>query len=1329
MKNRGHDHQFNAALWSALNPANIKIDERDSRARLAFVANFADLLLYYDQDNQLSDTWQAFFLKDPVILLATISHTDYQGYHAKFSQLEQHWQQAKTAPESAAASPATAHLFLILRNVFQHIEVWFRFMVMDARSYHLYEFLQKKIDNVLMDCLWHLMELRKFLLGSDIGNAALADIDLEWLFKAISRHAQKSHALTSPSISTVSTVNSIAALAFNADNAIGEVCRIFYVVFDVFVHIIEHAHKTFHQLIGQGTRHPDIALLLAFIELLDKQAHALNRLSQKHLDFYYKDVLQQTLFPSRADQVYVCLTLAKNHSSLHLPAGSTFIGGSYPDHTPVLYHSPSEEEINRAAIFAVNTVCYAKPPQDHARFLYVNTIAKPNQLSFTPQQQVNSWDAFGNVSDAPAQQGFALASPILFLQSGLRVITVILVFSGWVKEDYFNASTCYLSTANAWLELGTVNVEQELAEDAVLSACMFKTSPPPPQPLSRQTTLTIQIRLSPSEPAICPFHTNPDAYHSAWPLFKLMLGKHANLNEPPALLSVEFRCDVKQLQQLAMSNAISALPNKGPVFIFGPTPSVNNRYYIGSNECFAKPLQSLSITQYWDNLPSDFSLYYWDYNQFVAAHAAASPAPSSPTPSSPTTSASGTQVNITLTTPSDGAAASNTNLATPFSNTAFHGTWRLLNQNAWSAATPSTTLFQANPQTPSSNNPFSTFSFKFDSTFRPTPELALTALPPVHAAKNGYLSLELSEPSDAFGGELYPKVVTFIALLNAQLLSASIAGKAVTIPYSYAPNTNSAPSPTSTTPPASTQTPPEVFPPIPMANPPYSPKQTALSGSYRAKASTTITEGVKRANEQGAQTVQAGQATYPFELYHYGSFVPYLAYDANAASQNNGFKNLLPQTPAANAANAALPLIAGVTGAGCMMMAFSEVVAPCTLSVLFELTRPGGQAPLMDSDVGFYFWGVNGWWPLTVLEDGSNFLNHAGIIKFAIPASAAILPTMAAPAMPLAAPPPGPLFWIAVVCRQDGASIQLSYINSQAILLSRANMSTLSQGETPYIAANTISAPAQKMPQIASITQAFASFSGNAAESLGSDQRDFYLRVSHRLNHKDRISSRQNYVEMAHDVYAELFYAKTITSQSTRAGKTGSLAAGEVKLGLVKSYANAQLPGAFRPTISSSEIASIQSRIAAKLSAMVSLNVFNLRHQEVSIQCRLIIAPGGNANLLIAQINQHLCLYLSPWINSDMPQTRLNKGINHSALLSFLTSMSNVLAVTELSFLIHPLQAGAASRVAKDSILPEADDTIFVTALQHSIQIAATNSFAPAQPMGQTFDQVAGNGR
>jgi len=1310
------------ALAAALDPAAVSIDARDARDRFAFVAQFARLILYYDQNNQAAGDWQAFFLKDPTLLLAAISACNYLEYQATYEGIQAQYQAAKKQNISRAHIDFVNQCADLMQHMFVHLNRWLQFMKRNAGNHVLQQFLQKSIRETLAQHLYQLIHTQQFLnfVNADYlapETAIYREFDPLWHDSA-----------------RVSDSTSMG------DDATAQLEQCYVTVFNVFVQIIDSAKTFFYQIENWTTTYPDIGLLMSFVTLMQNQQTMINGYARQHLDFYYQQVLQLQPRPAQADEAYVCFTLADQVGSYCLPAATAFVAGNYADQTPVLFSSVKDFTINAVSI--AQAVGVYADTLNHTG-LYRQSNAQPSTVQTNQLQEVQSWPAFANDrgqgQGSKSQQGFAFASPMLYMQGGSRTLTVTLELlpsataataaTAGTAPDYaamFAHSHCFLSTESAWFAVSSYTSQQTASS----------------------TTLVLTIKLQNGDPPIVAFKQNPDGYTSLWPLLKIVLADDASLLAPPALKSVKFNTDIEGLTQLSLANDLTPMANGVATQTFGPLPEMGSCFYVGSNELFAKPLTTVDIQLNWDSLEDNFSQYYSAYNDYVLS-----------------------QPSTIL-------------IPAPFANQKFLGEWRLLSEKLlsnkkafWTSG--SVTLFQKDT-TSSGNtaawgknaqNSVFTLSLSGYAGFSAQPALCLSPLPNPAQTANGYFYFELENPKEGFGQSLYPKVVSNVVLKNAltliekskppndswvsmivsavqalvsgllngikKLLKMLVGGlysmlsgllalikawigklgsglgalatkllalfkkgiKPAAPAKAAAPDNPPNPLAASVTPvaavaPAADSAPVTVDGLLPMPNVPYSPKQSAVLVNYSACAQIDI-----------ATTAPADDSAYPCELYHYGVFQAYQVYTSgnDNTTPQLGFKRLCPLADSTQTKSAApaLPLLTGVSSPACLYLALGSVQAPCTLSIYAEVAELDNASDDSGADkqtVSYSYWGEQGWQAITVLQDETQNLCRSGIIQIAIPGLPASAQTAPATATYLNAPMlPGTDFWLAIAV-PPAASVnllatRLVFLGTQALRLQRGEMAGLSSGEVPWIAANSITGPKSKIAQITQIRQPFASFGGLAAENTTQfgGGSSFYRRVSQRLFDKDRACTVQDLIDMTHEACGDVFHVQRLKPNGAR-----------LRFGVIRGYPNAYIEGAYRPVLSALAIDQIAQHINQRAPGFTRLELINLPQQEVKIAVHLLVADANSQQALAEQINQQLRLYLSPWISSDVETMPIAQGINRAALTDFLMAQTGVLALTSLSILLRQAD-GKWQRSPLDPVLPSLPEAILISAAQHDI--------------------------
>lgn len=176
---------------------------------------------------------------------------------------------------------------------------------------------------------------------------------------------------------------------------------------------------------------PHFALFLAFLKLFNFAQQNINTLTQRHLDFYYRDVLRLKEKPAESDQVYLIIKLAK-HIQEHLLAKNTaFKAGKDDLGKEILFQTTDPNVINKAEVSSLmslfkneNGRLYKSPMANSADGLGAEILTEEMQ-----------WKTFGTPSKLFPNQdrelatvGFAFASPILLMGEGSRKISLKISF-------------------------------------------------------------------------------------------------------------------------------------------------------------------------------------------------------------------------------------------------------------------------------------------------------------------------------------------------------------------------------------------------------------------------------------------------------------------------------------------------------------------------------------------------------------------------------------------------------------------------------------------------------------------------------------------------------------------------------------------------------------------------------------------------------------------------------------------------------------------------------------------------------------------------------------
>src|SRR5262249_49294071 len=109
---------------------------------------------------------------------------------------------------------------------------------------------------------------------------------------------------------------------------------------------------------------PHIALFIAFLKLLALVQQQANGLTQRMLDFYYRDVLHLEGLPSIPDKVHIVFQLAKDVTEYPVKKGTKLKAGPDISGKEQIYTLSDEIVVNTAKVKELKTIFVEKQQLD-----------------------------------------------------------------------------------------------------------------------------------------------------------------------------------------------------------------------------------------------------------------------------------------------------------------------------------------------------------------------------------------------------------------------------------------------------------------------------------------------------------------------------------------------------------------------------------------------------------------------------------------------------------------------------------------------------------------------------------------------------------------------------------------------------------------------------------------------------------------------------------------------------------------------------------------------------------------------------------------------------
>lgn len=367
--------------------------------------------------------------------------------------------------------------------------------------------------------------------------------------------------------------------------------------------------------VDQQTK-PHLALFFGFLYMFKVAQDDVNTITQRHLDFYYREVLQLEEQPAVPDQVAMIFKLAK-HVDTHLIKKGTILKAGKDDTGVELFYKVDEDvAINKAQVTELKAV-YGDISNNHQ--LYASPVANSSDGNGAKiENEEQSWKTFGKPTSENGRDlatvGFAFASPVLHLREGERKLTLSLRTNLDIsKKDLQHTSfEVYFSGEKEWIKADSCSISNG-KEDLAKTDEKF-------HPLD----LIIRATLIPDQDPVVAYDqvALTDPFDTTYPVVKIVFNQETpdpiiyQKLKKVSIAHAKLKVAVTGVRSLILQNDQAVLDANKPFEPFGNRPHKGSNFYIGNWEVFQKQLTSLDLKVAWNELPESsigFQGYYTNY--------------------------------------------------------------------------------------------------------------------------------------------------------------------------------------------------------------------------------------------------------------------------------------------------------------------------------------------------------------------------------------------------------------------------------------------------------------------------------------------------------------------------------------------------------------------------------------------------------------------------------------------------------------------------------------------------------------------------------------------
>lgn len=360
-----------------------------------------------------------------------------------------------------------------------------------------------------------------------------------------------------------------------------------------------------------------------------------------------------------------------------------------------------------------------------------------------------------------------------------------------------------------------------------------------------------------------------------------------------------------------------------------------------------------------------------------------------------------------------------------------------------------------------------------------------------------------------------------------------------------------------------------------------------------------------------------------------------------------------------------------------------------SLSLLFQMAEGSANPDLEPVPVRWSYLDNNRWLSLDdgkVLQDSTRGLINSGIITFALEAI-----------RPSTLLPPN-YYWIrAAIPHRSSSVCDTVAIHAQAVSATFIDQENAPDHLHQPLAADSITALVDPLPEAVGIRQPYTSYGGKMAE-----QDDlFYTRISERLRHKQRALTIWDYEHLILENFPQIYKVKCLPANPENPGL--------VEIVVIPDIKNKIPFNPFEPKAPTDLIVDIETFLADKIPAFATVKVKNATFVPVKVRFGVRFRPGYNEGFYRQQLNEDINHFLSPWAYEEGADIVIGGRIYANVLINFIEERPYVDFVAQMK--LFSSEDGKSFQLALPSdtdgywIETNRPDGVLVAARQHIIDV------------------------
>ncbi|MEX6627293.1 hypothetical protein [Tenacibaculum salmonis] len=586
MKRRKGTIQRQRINPNLLNP-KFKIDERSFEDLLAYIVAYLEKINFFTTENVIDGNWKELVEQDPVIYIIGIIKQPIENLHIEDEE------------------KLSVTMIYDLLEWYAKIEKWYHTLL-----YFKEGFLADKISNVLLDVLHEKKEILQDVL-------------------------EKINKEKNTNDNIVNLLKKYASTTNNKDEF--DLSEINHTFRKMVLYIQNFTSEYLKRAIFSENNHmPNNAMYITFSLLFKKVQDQINQIGQRHLDFYYKDVLQQVPSKGIATQTVVYFQLHTKSKEILIPEKTALTAGKlFDSKKDILFETTKPLLASPIEISTLQTLYFNKSPfiKIGTNFPTISNIIKNNLIcNKISAKNIANKSLFGADEDSiidsgisskiTTDVGFMIGSQVLFLEEGQREIRITFTLE---KESSKNTFWKLLDEIVLNKKLPLDVIFNTVFEDAFVisytTSVNWETINSYSVKFNREAnTFSLHFIVENTAPPISVLASDKKY---DWPMIKVVLDEYAPVYVYSFLKDLKLEkatidVNVTDIKNLSVYNNIGKMPLTKVFNLFGSAAKIGDYLLVGKSELFKKELSNVNINIEWEVVPLDyggFETYYKGYSE------------------------------------------------------------------------------------------------------------------------------------------------------------------------------------------------------------------------------------------------------------------------------------------------------------------------------------------------------------------------------------------------------------------------------------------------------------------------------------------------------------------------------------------------------------------------------------------------------------------------------------------------------------------------------------------------------------------------------------------